>query len=93
MSEGPGLRNDGLTVRAATRADAPAIARIYNEGIAERTSTFETRPRTAAEIEDWFDGRHPIVVAESAGEVAAFASTSSYRARDCYRGVADSRST
>jgi L-amino acid N-acyltransferase YncA len=77
------------TARAATPADARSIARIYNEGIAGRTATFETRPRTAAEIEPWFDGVHPVIVIERNGEVAAFASTSTYRPRDCYAGVAE----
>ena len=77
------------TVRAATRADAAAIAAIYNEGIADRLATFETRPRTAADIEAWFDGRHPVVVVEQGGTVVAFASTSIYRPRECYAGIAE----
>jgi L-amino acid N-acyltransferase YncA len=78
-----------MTARTATLADAPAIARIYNEGIDDRVATFETRPRTAADIEAWFDGRHPIVVVEQDGEVIAFASTSTYRPRACYAGIAE----
>jgi L-amino acid N-acyltransferase YncA len=34
-----------MTVRPATPADAAPIARIYNEGIADRAATFETRLR------------------------------------------------
>ena len=79
----------GLATRTATPADADAIARIYNEGIEDRIATFETRPRSAADIERWFDGSHPVVVVESEGEVVAFASTSSYRPRDCYAGIAE----
>jgi L-amino acid N-acyltransferase YncA len=78
-----------MQARTATPDDAEAIARIYNEGIAERVATFETRLRTAADIRTWFDGRHPIVVAEAAGEVLAFAATSGYRPRECYAGVAE----
>lgn len=37
----------------------------------------------------WLDGTHPVVVVEGAGEVIAFASTSTYRPRDCYRGIAE----
>jgi L-amino acid N-acyltransferase YncA len=82
------------TARNATPADAAAIASIYNEGIADRTATFETRPRSGADIEAWFDGSHPVVVIERAvieraGEVVAFAATSTYRPRDCYSGVAE----
>jgi phosphinothricin acetyltransferase len=75
--------------RAATPHDAEAIARIYNQGIEDRVGTFETRPRSAADVQAWFDGQHPVVVAVEAGEVVAFASTSTYRARDCYAGIAE----
>jgi len=78
-----------FAARAASPADAKAIARIYNEGIADRIGTFETEPRSAQLIEAWFDGRHPIVVVEEGREVVAFASTSSYRARPCYTGIAE----
>lgn len=76
--------------RPAAPADAEAISRIYNEGIADRLGTFETRPRTADEIRAWLDGHHPIVVIEDAsGAIVAFAATSLYRPRDCYAGIAE----
>jgi phosphinothricin acetyltransferase len=78
-----------MVARAATPEDAPAIARIYNEGMADRVATFETRPRTADDVRAWFDGVHPIVVVEAEGEVIAFGATSTYRPRDCYAGVAE----
>ncbi|MHB8731602.1 MAG: arsinothricin resistance N-acetyltransferase ArsN1 family A [bacterium] len=78
-----------LRTRAAVPDDAPAIARIYNEGIEDRVATFETRPRSAEDVRGWFDGVHPIVVAEDGGRVLAFASTSTYRPRECYAGIAE----
>ncbi len=51
--------------------------------------TFETRERTLEEVLAWFNGTHPIVVVESDGHVIAFASTSPYRARECYAGIAE----
>ncbi|MBB6097364.1 phosphinothricin acetyltransferase [Deinobacterium chartae] len=78
-----------MPVRPATPRDAAAIARIYNQGIEDRNSTFETCPRTPEDILGWFDGQHPIVVLEEAGTVLAFASTSSYRPRACYAGIAE----
>ncbi|WP_019009361.1 arsinothricin resistance N-acetyltransferase ArsN1 family A [Deinococcus aquatilis] len=78
-----------FTTRLATPTDAPAIALIYNQGIEDRTSTFETQPRTEQHIQAWFDGVHPTVVAERSGGVIAFASTSGYRPRDCYAGIAE----
>ena len=78
-----------LIARAARPEDAAAIAAIYNQGIEDRVATFETEPRSAADIARWFDGRHPIVVVERDGTVVAFASTSAYRARACYAGIAE----
>lgn len=75
--------------RPATPEDTEAIVRIYNEGIEERVATFETRPRTTADIEGWFGGAHPTVVVEDAGSVTAFATTSAYSSRECYAGVAE----
>jgi phosphinothricin acetyltransferase len=78
-----------MHVRRATPADAAAIAVIYNHGIEDRIATFETRPRSAEDVCDWFDGVHPVVVVEEHGQVVAFASTSTYRARECYAGIAE----
>lgn len=75
--------------RAATPADSAAITEIYNQGIEDRIATFESRPRDIGEIEGWFDRPFPRVVVEAEGEVIAFASTSAYRARACYAGIAD----
>ena len=78
-----------MTTRRATKADAGAMARIYNQGIEDRIATFETRLRTPADVEGWFDDTHPIVVAEETGQIVGFASTSSYRPRKCYAKIAE----
>lgn len=75
--------------RPATPADAVAIAGIYNQGIEDRTATFETRPRSAEEVAAWFGGAYPVVVVEAGGRVVGFASTSPYRPRACYAGIAE----
>jgi phosphinothricin acetyltransferase len=81
-----------MTARQATAADAAAIARIYNQGIEERIATFETEPRTAAQLEAQLadrGDRYPTMVVERAGEVIAWAGAGTYRARPCYAGVAE----
>ncbi len=78
-----------MRVRIATPEDAAAIAQIYNQGIEDRVGTFETRLRTPEDVRAWFDGAHPVIVAEDETGVIAFASTSSYRNRECYAGIAE----
>jgi L-amino acid N-acyltransferase YncA len=79
-----------LRTRAATIADAAAIAEIYNQGIADRIATFETEPRSGADIAAWFVPPHLVVVAETgeAGPVA-FAASFPYSNRACYRGIGE----
>src|SRR6476469_6068296 len=78
-----------LTVRPAAPADGEALASIYNEGIADRVATFETRPRTAAEARAWIGGRLPCVVAVRDGAVVGFARVGPYSDREAYAGVGD----
>lgn len=78
--------------RLATLEDAEAIARIYNEGIAERVATFETAPRTRDDIARTIrerEARWPTVVVEHDGRVVGWAGASEYRSRACYAGVAE----
>jgi len=79
-----------ITIRPASTDDAAPIARIYNEGIERRTSTFETRQRTPEDILKWLgDPCHPVLVAEIDGSVEGWISASNYRPRECYKGVAE----
>ena len=80
------------TVRPATAADVPAIARIYNQGIADRLATLETEERTADQRRAWLAARgprHPVLVAERAGRVVGWGSLNPFNPRPAYRFVAD----
>jgi len=86
-------------VRPAVAADARRIAEIYNQGIAERGATFETAPRTAAEMARRLErpeeaaaaaaARHPTLVVEQEGVVAGWAAIGEYRPRRCYDGIGE----
>jgi phosphinothricin acetyltransferase len=78
-----------LSTRSATIADAAAIAEIYNQGIADRIATFETKPRAAADIAAWFAPPHLVVVAETEAGPVAFAASFPYSNRPCYRGIGE----
>jgi len=81
-----------IEIRSAVPTDAAAIAAIYNQGIAERSSTFETAPRTVSDIEQRLAdlARYPLLVAtDAAGSVLGWAGLSGYRLRDCYAGIGE----
>jgi L-amino acid N-acyltransferase YncA len=78
-----------IAIRAAAASDAAAVARIYNEGIAERLATFETRSRTAAEVAAWLEQGLPFLVAEQQGAVVGWARVSPYSDRCVYDGVGE----
>ena len=79
---------DELLLRQAAAADLEAINAIYNYYVLHCTCTWQTEPETQADRETWF-GRHgpehPVIVAESAGEVVGWGSLSAYHGRAGYR--------
>jgi L-amino acid N-acyltransferase YncA len=83
---------DEIIIRHAKRSDAAEIAAIYNEAILERGATFETEVRSEEERSSWLeehDERHPVLVAEREGKLAAWAAISPYRDRACYSGIGE----
>ena len=75
-------------IRTLTESDWPAVAAIYDEGIATRLATFETATPDWA---DWdrthLDDRR--LVADEDGEVLGWAALSPVSKRSVYRGVAE----
>jgi phosphinothricin acetyltransferase len=80
-----------VTIREAHEADAGAIAAIYNQGIEDRGATFETLPRTAADICARLaeGGQFPLLVALAGNTIVGWAGLSAYRPRACYTGIAE----
>jgi phosphinothricin acetyltransferase len=79
------------TIRPAAASDAEAVAAIYNQGIEERSSTFETEPRGAADIQAWLatGERLPLLVADEHGRVLGWARVLAYSDRAAYAGVGE----
>jgi L-amino acid N-acyltransferase len=74
-------------LRAATRADLPAINAIYNHYVLHSTCTYQTVPSTEQEREDWFAAhgeKHPVIVAELDGVVVGWGSLSKFHQRQAY---------
>jgi phosphinothricin acetyltransferase len=82
-----------VAIRLAGAADLPAIADIYNHEVAHATSTFDTEPVTLDSRRAWLEAhdpaRHPVIVAERAGQVVGFASLSSWSERCAYARAAE----
>jgi phosphinothricin acetyltransferase len=83
------LEAAAVTIRAAEPSDADAIAALYNQGIAERQATFETRPREPEEVGAWFEPDLPFLVATDDDGVIGFARVSPYSDRCVYEGVGE----
>src|SRR5262245_5286707 len=81
-----------IDVRPALPDDAPALARIYNQGIEDRIATLEIEPRTPDERRTWLSGRgppQPLAGRAVAGSVFGWSSLNSFNPRAAYDHVAD----
>ena len=79
---------DSPSIRALTPDDWPDVARIYADGLATGTASFETHVPT---WDEW-DARHrrePRFVAEVDDAVAGWLAIMSTSPRHCYRGVVE----
>ena len=79
-----------IRIRPALPEDAEVVARIYNQGIAERQATFETRPRTTEEIHAWLEDKRPFLVAtDERDRPVGFARLMPYSTRKAYAGIGE----
>ena len=82
-----------MMVRAASEADAEALAAIYGHHVLTGFGTFEEQAPDAAEMERRrlavVDRGLPYLVAEEAGRVLGFAYASPFRPRAAYRYTAE----
>ena len=80
-----------IAVRAASAADAEAIAAIYAPYVLDGYASFEAEPPSGAAFEARMDARPllPWLVAEQASAVVGFAFAGRHRTRAAYRWSAD----
>ncbi|HEX4047344.1 MAG TPA: GNAT family N-acetyltransferase, partial [Elusimicrobiota bacterium] len=79
-------------IRPARMEDLPAVTAIYNEAVERTTGTFDTEPKTLAQMGDWFDAHgdgHPVLAAERDGRVVGWASLSRWSGRCAYARSAE----
>lgn len=83
------------TIRDATLADLPALTGIINHYIVHTPITFDVQPYTVETRREWFDdhaphGKYRLLVAEEAGEVIGYATTSRWRPKAAYATTVES---
>jgi len=81
------------TVRTAEARDAAATAAIYAHHVAHGTASFDTEPRSeaemAAKISECAERGWPFLVAERAGQVIGYAYATQFRDRPAYRSTCE----
>lgn len=82
-----------MIIRKADQKDIMPLLEIYNYEVVNSTSTFDLNPKTYEEWKTWFFahnvGNHPLIVAEVDGQVAGYASLSSYREKEAYKSTVE----
>jgi len=82
-----------VSIRPATRHDAPACAAIYRPFVTDNWVSFETEPPDAAEmagrIASHGEGHAWLVAQDDAGRILGYAYGSAHRSRTAYRTSAD----
>jgi L-amino acid N-acyltransferase YncA len=70
-------------IRPARPEDADAVAEIFNQGVADRVATFETREASAEDARRWIE-EELVLVDERDGTVAGWAKAGPYADRHHY---------
>jgi phosphinothricin acetyltransferase len=81
-----------VLIRDAVIQDLPAMLDIYNYAIVNLNATFDLEEQTLDQRKVWFNkygGSHPLIVAESAGEVAGYCSLSPFSPKEAYSKTAE----
>ena len=79
-------------IRRAEMRDLESITARYNDAIVKTIATFDTQPKTAQEQISWFEKhgpKHPILVADSGGDVIGWISLSEWSDRCSYSDTAE----
>ena len=82
-----------MIIRKPVREDIPALLGIYNYEVENGVATLDINKKTLTEWEKWYDNHnienHPLIVCEAEGEVAGYATLSSYREKEAYKSTVE----
>lgn len=76
-------------IRTGEESDLPELTAIYNHYVTSTPITFDLTPSTVEERRTWFDahpptGPHRLLVAEEAGTILGYATSSRFRPKPAY---------
>ncbi|MBQ8504484.1 MAG: N-acetyltransferase [Clostridia bacterium] len=82
-----------MTIRKPTRADIAPLLDIYNYEVENGVATLDINKKSLSDWEKWYDRHnienHPLIVAEIEGEIAGYATLSSYREKEAYKSTVE----
>ncbi len=82
-----------MIIRKPLREDIPALLEIYNYEVKNGIATLDINSKTLTDWEKWYDNHniknHPLIVCEDEGEVAGYATLSSYREKEAYKSTVE----
>ena len=82
-----------MLIRKAVEKDIAATLEIYNHEVENGVATLDLHPKTYDEWRQWYSahnvGNHPLIVAETDGEVAGYASLSGYREKEAFASTVE----
>lgn len=82
-----------LLIRTAREQDLPELLEIYNYEVRNGVATFDLNLKSMEDWAVWFKSHnvdnHPLIVAETDGRVAGYASLSSYRDKEAYAATVE----
>ena len=76
-------------IRPAEAKDIPGILEIVNYNILNSTAVYDYDPKSLADMQTWFSekqqGKWPVLVADSDGEVAGYATYGTFRFKEGFK--------
>lgn len=83
-----------MLIRAGRPEDLPALTDLYNHYVVHSPATFDERPFTVGQRQEWFahyaaDGPYRLLVADDGGAIAGYATSSPFRPKPGYRSTVE----
>ena len=82
-----------MIIRKPIKKDIPELLGIYNYEVENGIATLDINKKSLSDWEKWYDNHnienHPLIVCEADGEIAGYATLSSYREKEAYKSTVE----